>query len=85
MKFCRRLRLTEYFADKEREEDIKQKQLYFYSKKGRNKCYIENLSNCLFTQNKVNQNLTKCEKAELLNLRNDKSIAIKQADKDGKK
>ncbi|CAG2235687.1 unnamed protein product [Mytilus edulis] len=88
LKFCRRLRLTEYFADKESEEDdsLVRNKSTFIPNTGRNKClddYIENLSNYPLTPIKVNHNLTKGEKSALQNLRNDKSIVIKQADKGG--
>ena len=88
LKFCRRLRLTEFFADKESEEDeslVKNKST-FTPKTGRNKCledYIDSLSNYPLTPNTVTHNLTRGEKSALQTLRNDKNIVIKQADKGG--
>ena len=88
-KFCRKLGLVEFFADKEddNDESLMKNKFKFTPKRNRNKCleqYIDNVSNYpLQPKEFTRNNLTKAEKLALKRLHEDKNIVIKQADKGG--
>lgn len=88
-KFCRKLRLVEYFADKETEEDrsLIRNKSKFTPKKGRNRHlddYIDSITkHPLLPNENKRKNITKNEELALRRLQTDTSVVIKEADKGG--
>lgn len=88
-KFCRKLRLVEFFADKETEDDesLIRNKSKFTPKKGRNREldeYIDSITKFpLQPKSNVKRNISKREQQAIKRLQTDSSIVIKEADKGG--
>ena len=86
--FCRRLRLAEkFYGHEDNDESIVKNKSDFRPKKGVNRAlddfcdHISNFPNTIQNTRTVKSNFSKEKWIELNNLRNDKTITIKQADK----
>lgn len=89
-KFCRKLRLVKYFADKiddKEDESLIKNKSKFTPKKNRDihlDSYIDSIMNFpLETNTNIKRNISKTEQHALKRLQTDKSIVIKEADKGG--